>query len=347
MITVRYIGNFPPPYGGVTIKNQLLYNTLSKDVKIKRIKRMPFMPSVVYQLFNILLALTERYPLIVGISSRGGKSKMITRFLYYFNRKTMKKSLYFMMGGLEAKRIAENLREIKWYKNYKQIYVETETMLNTLEAAGLDNVKLFPNCRNKILNPPLADMKQEADLKCVFFSRIEYQKGVDLILKIAKETPDIRYYFYGPIAHEYENEFENAISDNKNVYYKGVFRGNNEDIYNELKKYDILLFPTRWKNEGVPGILVEAKMAGLAIIASNQSYNAEIVKDGVEGIILKETSASNLLDAIRKINENRDLLVYMKKNSYTSSEKFCVEKYRNEILNALEVPGGYKKKTKY
>lgn len=286
------------------------------------------------------MALIERQALIVGVSSKSGKSRMITRLLYRWNRKTMRKSLYFMMGGTEAERIAGNCKEIKWYRNYKRIYVETETMCKLLIDAGLENVKLFPNCRKRALNPPMVDKKWEDKLQCAFFSRIDYQKGVDLILEIAQKTPDINYVFYGPIGQEYYNEFNNAVKQNRNLSYKGIFKGSNEEIYNELKKYDVLLFPTRWKNEGVPGILVEAKMAGLAIIASDQSYNAEIVRDGVEGIILKENSSINLLDAVCKLNEDRDFLKYLKENSYASSEKFCVENYINEILSALKIPGG-------
>lgn len=342
-MSVRYIGNFPPPYGGVTIKNQLLYDTLSKHMNVRKLNTTIFIPSILYQILNILLALTERQALLVGVSSKNGKSRMITRLLYRWNRKTMRKSLYFMMGGTEAERIVKSSKEIKWYGNYKKIYVETERMCELLIDSGLENVKLFPNCRRRALTPPLLDKKREKGLQCVFFSRIEFQKGVDLILEIAKQTPDINYAFYGPICEKYDIEFNDAVNRNSNISYKGIFKGSNEELYNELKKYDVLLFPTRWKTEGVPGILVEAKMSGLAIIASDRSYNAEIVRDGVEGIILKENSAINLLDAVCKLNEDRDFLKYLKKNSYASSEKFCVENYINEILSALKIPGGIRK----
>ena len=32
---IRYIGNFPPPYGGVTIKNKLLFDTLSHNCAVQ------------------------------------------------------------------------------------------------------------------------------------------------------------------------------------------------------------------------------------------------------------------------------------------------------------------------
>ena len=35
-MTVYYLGQFPPPYGGVTVKNALLCEELSKHVAIER-----------------------------------------------------------------------------------------------------------------------------------------------------------------------------------------------------------------------------------------------------------------------------------------------------------------------
>ena len=125
---VRYIGNFPPPYGGVTIKNQLLLNELSKHMKIYCFKHKEGFPQKISQIISCLLSLLPNQKLIIGISSKGGKSLLQTKLLYYLNRNTMRRSIYFMMGGREAKRIAKDLKQQKMYKIYKQIYVETETM---------------------------------------------------------------------------------------------------------------------------------------------------------------------------------------------------------------------------
>lgn len=337
---VRFIGNFPPPYGGVTIKNQVLYKTLSEKVPIKRLNPHFFVPNCFYQAANILLALMPRQALVIGISSKGGKSKALTKLLYKFNRRTMNRSLYFMMGGTEANRIIGNVNEIEWYRNYKKIYAETESMVRVLKNAGLHNTEWFPNCRNRYRYPPVWGKQQEKRLECVFFSNIEREKGVDLILEIAKETPNIDYYFYGPINQEYEMNFFNAVDENENIIYKGIFKGNNTETYEELRRYDVLLLPTLWKTEGVPGILVEAKMAGLAIIVSNQSYNAEIVKNGIEGLVLKENTREDLLAAVERLDMDRELLKLLKKNSYASSEKFCIERYINSIMDALKNSGG-------
>ena len=103
-----------------------------------------------------------------------------------------------------------------------------------------------------------------------------------------------------------------------NVSYKGVFTGSDVEKYNELSVYDVLLLPTRWKNEGVPGILVEAKIAGLAEIVSSQNYNAEIVTDGEDGVVLRDNSIDSLRKAILTLSEDNKLLDSMKYKSWMS-----------------------------
>lgn len=337
---VRYIGSFPPPYGGVTNKNQLLYRTLSERTAISRLKESRFISGKLYQAVNILLAMLPGQILIIGISSKSGKSRTLTKLLYQFNRKTMERSLYFMMGGTEANRIAENADEIEWYRHYKKVYAETESMVSILNDAGLNNAEYFPNCREKYLKSPVWDVEQGKRLQCVFFSLIERQKGIDLIIEAAKATPNVDYYFYGAINPKDEVYFKKMVEEAENLFYKGVFVGNNEETYEELRKYDVLLFPTRWKTEGVPGIIVEAKMAGIAAIVSSKSYNAELVKDDVEGIVLKENTTEALSEAVERIDMDRALLERLKKNSYISSAEYWIENYTDNIINALETSGG-------
>lgn len=81
-------------------------------------------------------------------------------------------------------------------------------MVSILNDAGLNNAEYFPNCREKYLKSPVWDVEQGKRLQCVFFSLIERQKGIDLIIEAAKATPNVDYYFYG------------AINPKDEVYFK-------------------------------------------------------------------------------------------------------------------------------
>ena len=323
---IRYIGMFPPPYGGVTIKNKLIYDCLSETKKIVTFNRPRWMAESVFQILNLMTGIIPNQTLIIGVSAAGGKSKLVTKTLYFLARRNMNRSLYFMMGGQECYRIAGNKDEIKWYSEYKKIYVETETMKKVMVEAGINNVEVFPNCRRK----PKVEMRTQGErkkLRCVFFSNVQPEKGVDIILEVAKELHNIEFYFYGPIESQFDKMFKRTVAELENVHYMGVFKGSDVEKYNELRKYDVLLLPTRWKNEGVPGILVEAKIAGLAEIVSNQNYNSELVSDGCNGIVMNETTAESLSTAILSLDEDPMLLKSMQTSSWKSAEQKKKKKY--------------------
>lgn len=333
-MNIRYIGYFPPPYGGVTIKNRLLYDELSKSLRIKHFTKPFFISGKLYQALNVLLALLPGQTLLIGISSKGGKSGLLTKLLYQYNRKSMHRSLYFMMGGTEAGHIAENAEELERYSHYKQIYVETGSMATCLKEAGLRNISVYPNGRKR--PKPAVVPQRKGKLKCVFFSLMRPEKGVDLILQAARDLPEVDFTFYGQIDRTYQAVFEAEAVKLGNVEYKGVFTGNSEEVYAELRYYDVLLFPTRWANEGVPGVLVEAKIAGIPAVVSDICFNAELVADGLEGIVLEENDKDHLIDVIQKLDADRELLYRLKLGSRDSAKKYYIDNYVDGILKQLE-----------
>ena len=336
---IRFIGNCPPPYGGVTIKNQLLLDELSKRMSIHYLKKWRILPNKVYQVINCILTILPKQTLIIGISSKGGKSLIQTKVLYYLNRDNMRHTLYFMMGGCEAERISKNAKQVQMYSEYKQIYVETQSMKNQLTGVGLKNVSVYPNCRRRPNKQSIIESNICNGLHCVFFSIIQENKGVDIILAVAKELPSIEFVFYGPIDSDYKEQFINSISELSNVKYMGVFTGDSEAVYSELAKYDVLLLPTKWKTEGIPGILVEAKIAGITCIVSNECYNAEIIRNCEEGIVLCENTPERLKEAIIKLNSDRELLKQLKSNNYASADKYYIENYVDLIEKSMRGGG--------
>ncbi len=332
-MTIRYIGNFPPPYGGVTRKNKLLYDCLQERLKIKHFEKPSFLPEALYQVLVLLSALIPGQQLIIGLSSKGGKSGLLTRLLFIFNRRVMRRSVYFMMGGTEAGRIASDQKEREWYGTYRKIYVETESMERCLKDAGLTNVAVFPNCRRRPVKA--TENHSNTKLQCVFFSIIEPMKGTELILDAAAKLPDIDFSFYGMVDSSYERQFLDTVENLGNVRYMGIFKGNSEDTYRELEKYDVLLFPTKWESEGVPGILVEAKMAGIPSIVSDVSYNAELVHDGKDGIVMQDNDPGTLCRAIRRLEEDRAFLSELKAGSRSSAEEYSIDSYIDEIVETV------------
>lgn len=95
---LTYIGSFPPPYGGVTVKNALLYKRLSDYLTIDKLDL-----SIVKKLnLRVILRLIRRLfshdgTLVLGVSADW--RYRLTYLLYRFNRSKMERSILIVMGG--------------------------------------------------------------------------------------------------------------------------------------------------------------------------------------------------------------------------------------------------------
>lgn len=344
---VVYIGPFPITGGGVTNKNRDLYEALSiagmqiEKIDLHKITKRKSTGELV-RLFGALIDRSNVF--IIGVSTGSNTRRNFTRLLYTINRKSMKQSILIMMGGNDNNNIIKDQVYAKWMACYQRIYVETEGMRKSLESIGLNNVAVYPNCRFR----PNAHIMPRVDtgcLSCVFFSSVQPEKGIDLILIAAKSLSSVHFFVYGRVADSYKENFEKKVNDLSNVSYVGNFHGSSEDVYAELAKYDVLLLPTRWAAEGVPGILVEGKIAGLAEVVTDHNYNAEIVTNGWDGIVLKHNTADELIEAISRLDNDRTMLLNMKHNSKISSEKYLIENNITDIVN--DIGGGIKKQTSF
>lgn len=335
MMKTYYLGAFPPEYGGVTVKNENLCAALAEKMNIRKVDFNRIKEKRVFELVKCVFALTDRRArYIVGISGRVRRKKF-SKLLYFFNRNALKRSVLIVMGGTAARDIASDPEYKRYVETYRGVYVETQSMKTTLEDDGLRNVRLYPNGRFKPSREiPLRE--SNGKLKCVFFSLVQQQKGIDHILVAAKKLPNVDFYFYGGVDPAYSERFFAGVDQASNVYYKGVFKGTKEETYAELSQYDVLLFPTMWKTEGVPGILVEAKIAGLAVVASNESYNAELVKHGIEGIILQSNTGDSIAEVLLTLDDDRERLMALKKGSRNSASEYFIEDYVPELVNVLE-----------
>ena len=331
---ICYMGAFPPGYGGVTIKNRNLYAALEKEIPIEKVDFNMIKRKNLKELFRFLGRLfNHSLTFVVGVSGKKTR-KRLTQVLYYFNRKAMNRSVIMVMGGTASHDMTTDAEYKKCALQYKKIYVETKSMYSELAAAGFKNADIYPNGR---FRPTVRYTAKPAEgqLKCVFFSLVQREKGVDILLEAARNLPGVSFSIFGKVVPEYEEEFFAEVDSLENASYRGVFTGSSEEVYEKLHEYDVLLFPTKWDIEGVPGILVEAKIAGLACVVSNKSYNADLVKDGKEGVVLKENTAEELAMSISDLDRHRDKLLRYKQGSIASGEEYFIDNYTAGIVDCL------------
>lgn len=109
--------------------------------------------------------------------------------------------------------------------------------------------------------------------QCVFFGRISEHKGLEAIIKTAKNCPDVRFVFFGYIEKEVREKFSTALTES-NICYHGAFSS-----YQELEDYNLQgsIFISLNMHEPFGMVYLEAIELGLIPIVPRLSGAAEVI----------------------------------------------------------------------
>ena len=326
-IFIGPFGNGNVPKDGASIKNYHILNRLRAfipeliAIDTDNWKRRPMM------LLKLLLTIIFNHKGRYILSLNNDSAHKVIKIIHTLTPQAQ--VIYWVIGGSLGKWMAEGRLEAKDFAHLRHIIVEGETMKSQLESCGLDNAIVMPNFKKiTIVEKPGRKSKK---VRLIFLSRIIREKGCDLILDAAamlnREGLGQSYEigFYGPIAPEYALDFNGKIKGLENVGYKGFLDLRQSRNYTELAGYDAMLFPTFWPGEGCPGIVIDAFMSGLPILASDWNMNRDYIENGRNGILFKARDLQALTDTMRSAITGEYDLAGMAKRASESAAKYDIE----------------------
>lgn len=315
---IVFFGAFPPPYGGVTIKNIVLKTFFSEQYKTVVLK--PRVAQIIILYMKYLFG--TKIVLSISVSSL---IKM-TKIMRVLNPSNLNNLTAFIPGG-SISAITNHSKNIKLLSKLNQLIVQSERLEEQLKEVEIQNVTTIPNLRLSHGYKP--DFQSNPNIKCIFMSRVDPTKGINIVLEAFNQL-DKNYTLdiFGPISSTYNNEFEDHLKKtNDNISYKGIFKKQGSELFKLLNKYDFLLLPTTYSGEGIPGIIIEAKFSGLPSIVSNFRFNKELIDHGIDGFLLNSITSEALITNLTNIS--REDLIKLKKNAYNSSNIYKIDNYQH------------------
>lgn len=252
--------------------------------------------------------------------------KYIFPIIFVFSKIFSFKIHYFVVGGWLSGFI-ENLPLHRWMlKRIKGIHVETQRLLLDLkERYGFRNVDIFPNFRFFDFTPE--KRIEDQALRLVFMARIMKKKGIDWIFNLADYIlkqgleEKISITFYGPVAEEDSEYFASKVNRYKFINYNGLLQP--ADIHRALSQYDVMLLPTHFYTEGLPGSIVDAYISGVPVIVTRWIHAEEFVDDGRSGFIIPfENGQDILIEKVLQLFNDRERLRQMQDFALRKREEF-------------------------
>lgn len=243
--------------------------------------------------------------------------RFVLKYLFFIRKNGS--VYYWAPGGTLPKLIKDNHYNIKYYTSLRKIYVQGQKLVDELNSMGIFNAVFVPNSKY-IPRLPVKKHREDNIIKFVFVSRVHPSKGINEIARCAKYLDDNGYKdrykidFYGKIEPGYDAEFEEAIRESPNMHYMGFIDLRNFDNYEKLVAYDVALFPTYWHGEGFPGVVIDAYIAGLPVIATDWNLNSAYILNGETGVIIPVHDELALRDAMLSFLDGKQDLRQMSQN---------------------------------
>ena len=327
-------------YDGQTIKTKTIYKALIEEYgkkKVNKIDTYKWKKNPIRFFIRCVKDMKNTENMIVMPAQNG--VKVFIPLFVFLNRFYHKKIFYIVIGGWLPELLEKRKKLAKSLKKIDKIFVETQLMKKRLKELGINNTEILLNFKN--LNPIKIEeinTNNHKPLKLCIFSRIIKEKGIEDAIKVVTkinglmEKPKCILDLYGQIEKKYEIELKEILkSTSTYIEYKGII--DSESSVNVLKNYDILLFPTKFSTEGLPGTLIDAYCAGLPIISSNWNSAREFIIPNETGLIYNFNDIEDFEKKLDYIIKNSNLILDMKKKSI---EFYRIFKKENAIVPLLK-----------
>lgn len=165
----------------------------------------------------------------------------------------------------------------------------TEFQRKLMIAGGMpaQRIRVLPNFLARTYRASDADRAG-----VTFAGRLAVEKGISVLLQAASLVPGVVSVIGdGPLAVSAK-----AASANAHIRYHGHLP--RPVVIDEIKRSIALVMPSIWF-EGFPLVVLEAYATGTPVIASRIGSLAELVDDGVTGLVVDAGDAAGLADRIR------------------------------------------------
>jgi len=216
--------------------------------------------------------------------------------------------------------------------DFSHLYVISETLKMVYAQAGFRGaIKVIPRGIKLEQTQKLPHQERflRDPVRLLYVGRLTAEKGPDIAIKawgaLAERFNEIKISLtiVGNGAKPY-SDYLKKIADKFEFKDRVKFLGGltRQDVFQEYKNNDILLFPSIWV-EPLGVTVLEAMSCGLAVIATGQGGPAEIIQDRENGFLIKPGDYLGMAKIAQELIKNHSLYNRIIKSGYQT----IIDKY--------------------
>lgn len=329
-------------YDGQTIKTKTLTNELISLFDQKSVITLDthnWKKNPILLMFKCC-RLIKKCDDIIILPSKNGIT-ILSKLFVLLNKIYKKKLHYVVIGGWLPFLLETNNKVKHNLFKFDGIYVETKSMIELLQVMGFKNIKLLQNFKQiNIISEEELKYSASYPYKLCTFSRVIKEKGIEdaifVVKSINKKLGHNAFLLdiYGQIDDNYLHRFNELKEDFPDfISYKGIIHYSN--TVEVLKDYFLLLFPTHYKTEGLPGTIIDAYSAGIPVLASRWNSAFEIIDENKTGLIYEMFDNNELEHILLHLYSNPSIVNEMKKNCMIKAKDFTPNIVMKKFINYL------------
>ena len=327
---------------GQTIKTKIVTKELERQLGKKQVMKIDThggIKALVRLPFQVLSALKNCKNVIILPAHNG--LRIITPLLLIENKLFRCQLHYVVIGGwlpsfVESKKILR-----RQLKQFNHIYVETSTMKKALQKQGFKNIVIMPNCKElHILDESELVYNSSEPFKLCTFSRVMKEKGIEDAVNAVKAVNEklgrvvYELDIYGQVDSEQVEWFDELKKEFPEfVHYKGLVPF--DKTVEVIKNYYLLLFPTRFFTEGIPGTIIDAYAAGVPVVASKWESYSDIINRSC-GIVYPWNDNTAFQKVLEKLLYDKEIVFSLKSNVIKQANRYLPPSALEQLIQRVQ-----------
>lgn len=324
--------------GGQTIKTRLISENLkSKNYYVEDLDTEGWKKRKLYFFYKCVKLMMTNDHVIILPAANGAK---ILIPLFSFMGAILRKNVHYIVIGGWLPSLINNKKYLKVFlRKINYIYVETKTLKNLMEEYNFRKVFLLPNFK-ETPREDLVEINSFKEMKLCTMSRINENKGIIEAIKVVERVNQeglfkVSLDIYGPIEDSFETKFKEVLlTSSEYISYKGNLPY--EKVYDTLKNYYLLLFPTKYYTEGLPGTLLDALMSGVPTLASRWQSWQDVLIETKTGYTYEFNNQEDFYQKLHFLVSNREVCIEMRKNCIVESKKFLPDNVMKVLISNIK-----------